>query len=196
MGGAATKIAALTRDALAAYQTGDLERVETLFKKAASAPSAPPQAAYNFAVFLRREGRGKDALYWLDRCLRSAPDHRNAQIERGLALIDLGQLQQAGDCLQAFPDDPDALRGVSVTMFKLGYWEKAAEAVQGLAVQASAEDRLLLIRALTELGRLDEAEATGAALKAERAELRADVSKALTRRSKGRFSLIESSALV
>ena len=164
MGGAATKIAALTQDALAAYQSGDLKRAETLFKKAAGAPTAPAQTAYNFAVFLRREGRGKEALYWLDRCLRSVPDHKNAGIERGLALIDLGQL------------------------------DKAVTAVQGLGAQATAEDHLLRIRALAELDRLDDAQAAGNALGAQRADLRADISKALTRRSKGRFSLIEHQA--
>ncbi|MDF1748899.1 MAG: hypothetical protein P1V34_08510 [Alphaproteobacteria bacterium] len=191
MGGAATKIAALTQDAVAAYQAGDKKRAEQLFKKAASDPSAPPQTAYNFAVFLRREERGKDALYWLDRCIRSAPDHKNARIERGLALIDLGQLEQAMDGLQAFPEDEDALRGISVAAFKLGQWARAVDAVQALAVQACAEDRLLLIRAMAELGHLDAAEAAGADLKAEQGDLGADISKALTRRSKGRFSLIE-----
>ncbi len=194
MDGAATKIAALTQDALAAYQSGDLKRAETLFKKAAGAPAAPAQTAYNFAVFLRREGRSGDAVYWLDRCLRSAPDHKNAHIERGLALIDLGQLDQAIDCLHSFPDDFDALRGLSVAAFKLGHWDKAVTAVQGLGAQATAEDHLLRIRALAELDRLDDAQAAGNALGAQRADLRADISKALTRRSKGRFSLIEHQA--
>jgi tetratricopeptide (TPR) repeat protein len=188
---AVTKTAALTQDALTAYQSGEIARAEQLFKKAASGPSSPPQTAYNYAVFLRREGRVQDAVYWLDRCLRSAPDHKNAQIERGLALIDLGQLEEAAVGLQAFPDDPDALRGMSVAAFKLGHWEKAVTAIQNMAPQARAEDRLLLIRALAELGRLKEAEAAGAALKAERADLGADISKALSRRAKGRFSLIE-----
>ncbi len=191
MGGAATKIAALTQDAVAAYQAGELKRAERLFKKAATDPSAPAQTAYNLAVFLRRERRVRDALYWLDRCLRSDPNHKNARIERGLALIDLDQLPQAVECLQVFPEDHDALRGLSVACFRQGYWAEALAAVQALADRAEAEDRLLMIRALAELGQLDAAEAAGSALLSARGDMAVDISKALTRRSKGRFSLIE-----
>ncbi|NMM45275.1 tetratricopeptide repeat protein [Rhodospirillaceae bacterium KN72] len=184
----------LVREAVAAFQAGDIATAETLFRKAAAdiggKRNDDPRIPYNYAVFLRRTGRPQDAVYWLDRCLRMAPDHTNASIEKGLALIELGQAQPAIDLLTAFPGDADALRGLSIAAFKLGQWDRALGAVTALPMP-QAEDRLLAIRALAELGRLSEAEADGADLAASHPTLKADIAKALTRRSKGRFSLHE-----
>ena len=191
---ASQKRLALVQEAVAAFQSGDADLADTLFRKAASdiggKRNDDPRIPYNYAVFLRRIDRAQDAVYWLDRCLRMAPDHVNAAIEKGLALIDLGQATAALELLSGFPGDVDALRGLSVAAFKLGQWDLAVDAVTALPTP-QPEDRLLAIRALAELGRLGEAETDGAALAASHPTLKADIAKALTRRSKGRFSLRE-----
>ena len=191
---ASQKRLTLVQEAVAAFQAGDADKADKLFRKAVSdiggKRNDDPRIPYNYAVFLRRIGRGQDAVYWLDRCLRLAPDHTNASIEKGLALIDLGQAQAALDVLSGFPDDADALRGLSVAAFKLGQWDRALGAVKALTTP-QPEDCLLAIRALAELGRLEDAEAEGAALAKAHPSLKADIAKALTRRSKGRFSLRE-----
>lgn len=190
---AADKRQDLTRQAVSAFQSGDSATADRLFRKLATDKRADAQSFYNYGIFLRRSGRPADAIYWLNRCLRNAPDRADARIERGLALSDQGELTSAVDDLAAFPRDPVALHALANIQTGLGQW---AEAKTSLSILQSLEawteaDGLLMVRLLLETGQVDDAHTLCRSLRAANPNLAPSLLKSLGRRSKGRLSLDE-----
>ncbi len=160
---AADRIAAQLRDAVAAYQSGDSDKADRLFKKVASSRGAGPQAAFNYAIFLNRTGRPSDAAYWLDRVLRADAAYPGAAAERARLHFQAGEWPSA---------------------------ERLLARLDGVGA-AGTEDRLLWLRALLECGRLDDADRLSNDLIRSDPALKPAVLKARTRRSKGRLTLFE-----
>lgn len=193
MPAAADKRQYLTRQAVAAFQSGDAQTADRLFRRLATDRKADVQSQYNYGVFLRRSGRPSDALYWFDRCLRADPARRDVRIERGLARSELGNVSAAIDDLSAYPDDTDALQALPPLLARAGRWVEALDILARLGSIGAVrtDDQLLKLRGLLETGRVDDAETLCRSLGATRPELRPDLLKALTRRAKGRLSLDE-----
>lgn len=190
MAAAAEKLAALTREAVAAFDAGDTAKADTLFRKAASTREGGAQAAYNYAVFLRRTGSLDQAAYWIGRCLRAEPGRTAARIEYAMIALASDKPDEALAALDGVADEPEALLARATASFRLGDWAAASDTL-GRMASPSPDATLLQIRCYAELNRIDEAESLGAHLGTANPSLKADILKALTRRARGRVSLDE-----
>lgn len=190
------------RSAVQAYACGDVERAASLFEDAERLAAGTPFAArvgYNVAVFLRKTGRLADARAKLDAVLAREADMAAAWLELGLTLADLSDLDSAEGALRLASrlgaDEVATHHALAMVAFRLGKWAEclAHLARLGPADQATA---LLVVRALFEAGRSDEAWALAGQIGQAAPECAADLLKATTRRARGGFHLSEQATAI
>lgn len=180
----------LTTEAIQAFQAGNHDTAEKLFKKLVTGKqTASPQAFYNFAVFLRHSEKPEQAAYWLDRCLRAEPDRVDARLERSLLHMEAKDPWAVPPLLEDLQDG-DALSVLAQAWEALGHWQKALSALEKIS-NPSLQHRLAMLRCLLELRSDSEAEALATALRKEGSLSEAILAKTMTRRSAGRLTLQE-----
>ncbi|MEO1089768.1 MAG: tetratricopeptide repeat protein [Pseudomonadota bacterium] len=184
------------QSAVAAFTAGDIDTAEAAFseaERAADGADDTATVAYNVGVFLRRTGRPADAVARFDQAVAVRPSTA-AWVERALALVELGLAKDAAGSLDRAlvlaPNDGDARRARARVRFRLGDW---AGCLDDLAAHGpnDADDALLLVRALFEAGRADEAWALVRTIGGAAPNLAGDLLKATTRRARGGFALDE-----
>ena len=190
MASAADKVAALTREAVAAFQAGDHTKADRLFRQATASKAGGAQAAYNYAVFLRQTGSLDQASYWLTRCQRVEPNRPGARIEQALIAMARDEPLAALEALEPVRRDPDAAQLFAQAAYRLGRWEIALEAIESHPSPESS-DLLLALRCHLELGNEIATDKLAADLGKQAPSLRAVILKALTRRATGKVTLDE-----
>ena len=110
----------LNRDAIAAIETGDLERAARLLVEAEAADPADPQTSMNRALVLRARGDLRGALAALEAALALDPYHFVALLSKGALLEQLGDPRAAAkvyrNALKIAPPDsslPASIRAIA-----------------------------------------------------------------------------------
>lgn len=149
--------------AFSLYRAGRLEEAAEAYRRALA--TSPDQAALwnNLGAILNRLGRPGEALEALDRALATEPTFAQAHLNRGHALWELGDragaIEAYDRATRADPELVAAWEALSVACLGEERWLDAAEAARAGMVRGgkSREFALTLGRALTALGRLEEA---------------------------------------
>ena len=101
---------------------------------------------YNLGLVQRRLGQEKAAAGALLEALRLDADHHNARFELGCALLELGDIEAAGNCFQTYlsscPQDTDARVNAARIDLRLSALDNAAAHLDHLP-DHSADARLL-----------------------------------------------------
>jgi tetratricopeptide (TPR) repeat protein len=118
------------QDAVAAFQSGDLERARTLAgRQVAAAPS--PQSLHLMGLIECRSGRVDSGVEWLSRASEADPNNLAYRVMLARALVDSGRHEEALAVAE---------RPAGYTPPELALWHTRAEAADGAkAWDASAE---------------------------------------------------------
>jgi len=143
----------------------DLVSSEAAYRRGLAIEAHHPASAYNLANLLRERKHPHEALQLYTPLLMQQPDHELAWNNCGLALLDLGRVDEArrcfGQALQLNPRNLEALVNLGAMHSRSGEITQAIELYQlGLALDPSNCDlHLNLSNALLAAGRIDEATA-------------------------------------
>jgi cytochrome c-type biogenesis protein CcmH/NrfG len=168
---------------------GDWTAAEALLAPLAARPDAPVAVVYNHGKVLIELGCSREAVAALRRVCAQAPGRADAWFELGRAALlheDFDTALEAfAEALARDPDDRDARRNLGRVALRLGQWEAARAAWEGLGEDDEAG--LALYRIAAETGAPD-APARRARLLAAHPD-RAAVILTLVRTSKGAIPL-------
>jgi Flp pilus assembly protein TadD len=155
-----------------AAQSGDLEEGERCYREVLRRTPDYPPAAVNLADLLRTQERDSDALAVLDQALRAAPGSAALHHARGLALVRLRRMPEAGAALARAlleaPRDPSVALARALWLDSSGETALARSVMeQALVAQPYDVELLLALAALAErVGDLGAAAAALARLEA------------------------------
>ncbi len=167
----------------------DWAGAEALLAPHASAPDAHPSLVYNWGKVLIELDRPGEAARALRRVVAADPTHVNGWFELGRAAIMRDDYETAYHAFEQAhlidPDDADATRNFARVALRLGYWDQARIAWEGLMPDQEAE--IALYRVAAETRAKDAARRRAALL--ETHPSRPAVVTALVRTSKGAVPL-------
>ena len=148
------------------YAMRDLVSSEAAYRRGLAIEAHHPASAYNLANLLRERKHPHEALQLYTPLLVQQPNHELAWNNCGLALLDLGRVDEArrcfGQALQLNPRNLEALVNLAAMHSRSGEITQAIELYRlGLALDPSNSDlHLNLSNALLAARRIDEATAS------------------------------------
>ena len=144
---------------------GDLESAESLMKKVLKGNDANPEFHYYLGMVYYSDGKYKKAVDEFTDAQRYRMDYPDALFLKGVSLVKLGVLVEAGDCFRELTQHADlgwkskGLYGLALEFEAEGKWEAVEHhLVKSIATVPSADAMAFLSRVCLKLGKIPESE--------------------------------------